>query len=111
MSYIQVEIGGKLRGLKFNQGAHAEIAAIVGESTNAVFAGYAVVYGGLVANSYIKREEPDFTFEDVCDWSEKISIEDMTAISECYKSTLAFLQDVPAEPEDDKKKLPDENIS
>lgn len=74
MSYIQIELGGKLRGLKFNQLA-IEIAAEYRAGDSSAVIGYAVVYGGLRGNSYVKREEPDYTFENVTDWLDEIPSE------------------------------------
>lgn len=67
MSYIQIEIGGKQRGLKFNQLAIEVIAKYNKSETQTAFI-YAMIYGGLMGNSYVKQEEPDYTFEQVCDW-------------------------------------------
>ena len=66
MSYIQIEIGGKPRGLKFNQLA-IEVLTTHNDGTNSALV-YGMIYGGLRGNSYVKREEPDYTFEQVCDW-------------------------------------------
>ena len=108
MSYIQIEIGGKLRGLKFNQGAHVEIFNKIGQANNnVVFAGYAVVWAGLKANSYVKGEEIDFTFEQVCDWVDAMKEEDLLKMTDCYKSTVKFMDDLPEEKS--KKKLPQKN--
>lgn len=44
MSYILLkDFIGKDRGLKFDQGAHVEIALKIGDSKNEVFAGYAIL--------------------------------------------------------------------
>lgn len=67
MSYVQLELGGKLRGLKFNQLAIEIISEYNDGKTQSGFM-YAMIYGGLMGNSYVKREEPDYTFENVCDW-------------------------------------------
>lgn len=67
MSYLQIEIGGKQRGLKFNQLAIEIMSQYNDTGTNTGFM-YAMIYGGLRGNSYVKREEPDYTFEQVCDW-------------------------------------------
>lgn len=67
MSYLQLELGGKLRGLKFNQLAIEIISTHNDTNTQSAFM-YAMIYGGLMGNSYVKREEPDYTFENVCDW-------------------------------------------
>jgi hypothetical protein len=72
MSYIQIEIGGKARGLKFNQMAvevFTQHLTDVGFDTSTV---YAMMYAGLVANCYQKQEEPFFTFADVIDWVDAI---------------------------------------
>jgi hypothetical protein len=67
MSYIQIDIGGKTRGLKFNQLA-IELMAQYNDSETTTSIIYAMVYAGLRGNDYVKRIEPDYTFEQVCDW-------------------------------------------
>lgn len=67
MSYLQIEIGGKQRGLKFNQLA-IEIMSQYNDTGTTTGFMYAMIYGGLRGNTYVKREEPDYTFEQVCDW-------------------------------------------
>jgi hypothetical protein len=67
MSYLQIELGGKLRGLKFNQLAIEIISTYNDLESNTSFL-YAMIYGGLRGNTYVKREEADYTFEEVCDW-------------------------------------------
>jgi len=67
MSYLQIEIGGKKRGLKFNQLAIELISKHNNGTTQSAFM-YAMFYGGLMGNTYVKQEEADYTFEDVCDW-------------------------------------------
>lgn len=109
MSYIQVELGGKLRGLKFNQLAIEVISTYNDAQTNSGFL-YAMIYGGLKGNSYVKREEPDYTFEDVCDWVDIMSnkekvVADVTAIlteTQIWKELVKRGQEVMAEEE--KKK-------
>jgi len=118
MSYLQIEIGplkkdakgvdipgSNLRGLKFNQLAHVEYLTISAGSKNNVLYSYALVYAGLYANCIAKREEPDFTFENVCDWVDKITDEKVFEnILAVYKSTL------PEVPEDVKKKVAKKNL-
>jgi len=67
MSYIQINLGGKSRGLKFNQLAIEVISTYNDAQTSSGFL-YAMIYGGMKGNSYVKREEADYTFEEVCDW-------------------------------------------
>ena len=102
MSYIQIEIGGKLRGLKFNQMSDVEYQIKVGKSTNPIAHTYALIWAGLIANCFIKSEEPDFTFEDVCEWCATVKDEDFLKVKDAYFSTKAFLKDIPA---DEKKKV------
>ena len=72
--YIQIDILGKMRGLKFGMIAVEQITRdaqrlgkYLGPSVD--FAMVAViVYWGLYNNCHVKREDPDFTFEDVSDY-------------------------------------------
>lgn len=71
MSYIKIELGGKERGLKFNQLAK-EIMQSKGNPASYTQNIYSLFYGGLRGNSFVKEEEPDYTFENVCDWVDEI---------------------------------------
>lgn len=90
MSYIQLELGGKTRGLKFNQMAVITMTNYMDFDNLAATYGYALVYAGLVANCYVKREEPDFTFEQVCDWVETLTPEQLLKVRDCFESTQTF---------------------
>ena len=90
MSYISLELGGKQRGLKFNQMAVITMTNYMDFDNLAATYGYALVYAGLVANCYVKREEPDFNFEQVCDWVESLTPEDLLKVRECFESTQTF---------------------
>ncbi len=90
MSYIQLELGGKARGLKFNQMAVITMTNYLDFDNLAATYGYALVYAGLVANCYVKREEPDFTFEQVCDWVETLTPEQLTQVRTVFESTQTF---------------------
>ena len=81
MNYIQINIGGRLRGWKINQMTMELWSKLTYGSAEASTSNYAAVYAGLVANCYVKREEftktvdgkeVAATFEDVCDWVEQI---------------------------------------
>ena len=81
MNYIQINIGGRLRGWKINQMTMELWSKLTYHQADASTSNYAAVYAGLVANCYVKREEftkrvedKEFaaTFEDVCDWVEDI---------------------------------------
>ena len=92
MSYIQIEIGGKLRGLKFNQMAvevFTQHLSEVGFDTSTV---YAMVYAGLTANCYQKQQEVDFTFSDVIDWVDAIVDSGNTSGIEAVKVVFQEVQ-------------------
>jgi len=90
MSYIQIEIGGKLRGLKFLQHAVITMSKYVDIDNYAATSGYAMVYGGLKCNNYVKRVEDDFTFEQVCEWVDLLSREDLIKIHEVFAETQLY---------------------
>jgi hypothetical protein len=100
-NYVQIELGGVKRGLKFTQATHAEIKAKIGKSNNDAFAFYCIVYAGLVMNNMIKGVDDDFDFETVVDWCDKLNIQDVELITNAYLSTLSFLKEIP----EDKKKV------
>lgn len=72
--YIQADVLGRRRGLKFGMLAAQRIMleaqklnASLGTEVDVALVPV-IVYWGLFNNCYVKREDPDFTFEDVCDW-------------------------------------------
>jgi hypothetical protein len=72
--YVQMDILGRKRGLKFGMTAVHKIAmdaqklgATIGENIDYEVVPV-IVYWGLFNNCYVKREDPDFTFEDVVEW-------------------------------------------
>jgi hypothetical protein len=71
MSYITINLGGKPRGLKFNQLAIELIGQYNDSKTTTGFL-YAMIYGGLKGNAYVKREELELTFEEVCDMIDEL---------------------------------------
>jgi len=116
MSYIKLTIGGKERGLKFNQLAIMEMKGKMTLNIEATV-GYALIWGGLVACCYVKQEEIDFTFEEVCDWVDVMSegeIEKALAVlneTEIYKKTLAFTESQKQAESNSKKKSPLKNTA
>jgi len=99
MSYIQIEIGGKLRGLKFNQYASIKFYKHVDLKDYDASSIYAMVYAGLAANSYVKREEfvdkdgdkeTPITFEMVCDWVDKLTDEVVIAVAGAFTESESF---------------------
>lgn len=112
MSYIQIELGGEKRGLKYNNLAVEVFSKhIAADATNASIL-YATIYAGLVANAYVKREEFVETFEQITDWvdaakDEEIKLAaDTFAATEVWKKALERFKDtIKSLQTDDKKKV------
>jgi hypothetical protein len=116
MSYIQIEIGpgGGKRGLKFNQLA-VELYTKKTDWVNHTDASevYATFYAGLMGNCAAKEQEPDFTFEDVQDWVDDLSVDTKKEVMKVFEESKKFqewmarvkdrLAETPAEGEPLKK--------
>jgi hypothetical protein len=100
-NYIQVELGGKLRGLKFNMGT----LRILGELTETdplklttdasevkTLYGYLknIVYASLQSNCLNKKEVVDFSEQDVQSWVDELEYSDsltiLTAFGKAYNT-------------------------
>ncbi len=114
MNYIQIDIGGKLRGWKVNQLTLEEWSKRMGSTNTSAL--YSAVYAGLFANCYVKNEEPDFTFENVCDWTDGLIatndgmkvvelIKETFEKSDAYIQSLKRLQELKDAIDVDKKKV------
>lgn len=90
MSYLQLEIGGQRRGLKFNQMAYVLFYQHVDLAEYLATMYYAIVYAGLKANAYVKREELDVTFEQVCEWVDEMPQEDKDAALKAFTETTQW---------------------
>ena len=70
--YIKANILGKERGLKFGLLAMQNISSDIEKykqfGTDNTMTLTSIIYWGMVNNCLQKREDPDFSFEDVCDW-------------------------------------------
>lgn len=74
MSYILLkDCIGKDRGWKVNQKTVEIWSNKIDETAFASTSNYGAVYGGLLANCYVKEEEPDFNFEQVCDYVDTLN--------------------------------------
>lgn len=95
MSYIQVkDLGGKDRGLKFNQGAcDIFYQRINHEEVNASSI-YATFYAGLIGNCIVKGEQADFNMEDVCEWVDQMyeggRKEEIAKVCDAFAETTAY---------------------
>ena len=108
MSYIEVEIGGKVRGLKFTKYAMILINKKADLKNWAATANYAMVYAGLAANNYHKEVENDFNFEDVCEWVDELDAATIVKIDSALQNANAYKATIEASKiviETNKKKL------
>ena len=110
--YMQAEILGRKRGLKFGTIAIRQITLYsekngkaLGETLDLALIPI-IVYWGLFNNCYIKQEDPDFTFEDVVEYVEdNISTPDIfTDIVKCLYSSKLVSGNVTASDEKEQKK-------
>lgn len=92
---MPLELGGKVRGLKFNIGTLKCLGEITGqdplkfkaESDNfSDLLPYTIkiIHAALLANCMSKKETPDFTAEEVEEWATELSGFDLTEIISCY---------------------------
>ena len=120
MSYKQIEIGGRLRGLKFSQGTNAllrDVAKAWSEQEQDAFGAYAIIWAALKANCIIKGEQftktvdnPEYnesdtkspkvievpaTLEDVCDWADKLHPSVYLELLDIFNSVNGFKVDEP----------------
>lgn len=109
---MQVQLGGKPRGLKFNMGTLRFIGELTGNnpltfdfSATDMTAIYntarTVIHAALLSNCLSKRENADFDAEDVDAWVSELSVGQSTEILNAY----AAANEVEKEPETGKKKL------
>lgn len=68
MNYIEIEIGGKLRGFRFNQVALEMFSKHLNVEVPVSSAIYSTFYAGLYGNSVLKNEDITYSFEDVSIW-------------------------------------------
>lgn len=111
MSYLQLNIGGKLRGLKYNQGAYVTFYQHVDTSDYLATVYYAVVYAGLKSNSFVKREEFTETFEQICDLVDEMPQEDKDAALKVFSETTHWQKLVEENKEPEVKETPEEKKS
>jgi len=101
MSYIKVMFPDNVeRGLKFNNLAVSEFFKNVNWERYNDTANYAMVWAGLYGNSFAKREEPDYTFDNVMDWVDQMDkkvLDDISTVlaeTQKYKDAAKVISDV-----------------
>ena len=118
MSYIKIHLGGKDRGLKFNNKAAMLFRKKLDDKDIEGSSSYALIWAGLNANAYVKEEElvdketviedgkekvveTPITFEMVCDWVDELSVETTLEVFKKFQETELYKKYIP---EDDSKK-------
>lgn len=107
MSYIQIEIGGKQRGVKFNQYAVILMAKFMDYEQYEASSAYAMIYGGLMACAYVKKQElindadveldgtqikagEKVSFEQVCSWVDQLDKETIDKVANVFMETQEY---------------------
>lgn len=86
---INITIGGKERTLRFNQYAMEVWVKNTDFEAPETSSVYAVFFAGLIADYYVKRVEPDFSFADVVGWVDELSETDLPTIEKVAKEFAA----------------------
>lgn len=118
IGYTQANVLGKVRGLKFGSLAAENITmelVALGASTGGNYSTSmmtVIIYWGLYNNCWVKKEDMDFTFEQVSDWIDENAnnpeVEDVfVEVVKCYEqssSTKQTIEKLEAKLEEIKKK-------
>jgi hypothetical protein len=100
MSYLQIEIGGEKRGLKFDIGTLKCLEKLYDvdpfnfkteSNSMADLLPYAtkIVHAGLVRNSVVKKEAVEFTAEQIDEWVSEMDLPTLTDIANAYNEIFA----------------------
>lgn len=94
MNKLKIELGGNERTLKFNMLFLEEWDKINKGSTSEVKNTVAMIYAAIKANCLVTDTQMDCTFEDVCDWTEELFLNDdgtvITKILEAYQQSTVY---------------------
>ena len=98
--YIQLELGGKKRGVKFGNYALMEYSKLNGSGvaefneSNPIKLCADLVYCGLKNNCFVKKETEDFTYDDVVAWVDDMPITQITEITKVFEESVKASQGV-----------------
>ena len=98
--YIQLELGGKKRGIKFGNYALMEYSKINGTGVvefneeNPIKLCSDLIYCGLKNNSYIKKEIMDFTMDDVLIWVDDMPMSQVTDVINLFEKSVKISQGI-----------------
>lgn len=86
---MEIQLAGQKRTLKFNQLA-LEVFTKSTDYSTAQADLYACVYAGLKAAAYVKREEFNLSFEQVCDMCDESDQDELVKAYNEFTETAAF---------------------
>lgn len=98
--YIQLELGGKKRGIKFGNYALMEYSKLNGtdvaefNESNPIKLCADLVYCGLKNNCFIKKEIEDFTQDDVLAWVDDMPMSQITDIIQVFEESVRLSQGI-----------------
>jgi hypothetical protein len=98
--YIQLELGGKKRGVKIGNYALMEYSKITGtgvlefDNENPIKLCTDLIYCGLKNNAYIKKELLDFTMDDVLEWVDDMPIEQINDVINLFHESIKISEGV-----------------
>lgn len=98
--YIQLELGGKKRGVKIGNYALMEYSKITGtgvlefDNENPIKLCTDLIYCGLKNNAYIKKELVDFTMDDVLVWVDDMPIEQINDVINLFHESIKISESV-----------------
>lgn len=99
--YLNLNLGGVNRGIKFGNRALIDIMSKHQVSTGITFSFDLIVdlvYFGLLNNCMIKKENPDFTPEDVEQWVDDLEMPKLMEIFNTFEKSYSGEEVTPGEP-------------
>lgn len=96
MNFIEIELGGKLRGLKFNNYAIEQFQRKMFKNESALTEGsnaatvYGIFFAGLTANCFTNDVEVDFTYKEVEDWVDEATDDDVKKVCDLFAETNVY---------------------
>ena len=116
--FIRIEIGGKVRPIKFGMGAWKYFTEVTGvqladlANVDAITFGASIVYGGLKQAALADNEPVDFNINNVYDWLDEMPQDDYSKImttlleSKVLGNTFkSFIEGQPNNSDSNKKKV------
>ena len=89
--YIQIELGGVNRGLKFGNRALLNVMAKHKVDEGIKFSFELIVdliYFALLNNCQIKKVDPDFSYEEVENWTDEIPMDQLMVVFNSFQGSF-----------------------